>query len=53
VRAAPGEEVRVAALDREVFIELMGESDLLGDELDEVMRARLENIARRQERDDA
>jgi ABC-type lipoprotein export system ATPase subunit len=53
VRATESGEVRVAALDRETFIKLMGESDLFGDVLDEAMRARLENIARQQEGNDA
>jgi ABC-type lipoprotein export system ATPase subunit len=53
VRAASGGDVRVAALDRETFVALVAESGLTDEALDEVMRTRLERLARRQEVDDA
>jgi ABC-type lipoprotein export system ATPase subunit len=48
VCAAPGSPVRVAALDRETFVKLVEQSELTGAALDEVMRARLDTLARRE-----
>ena len=48
VRAAPGTAVRVAALDRETFVQLVEQSELTSAALDEVMRARLDTLARRE-----
>jgi ABC-type lipoprotein export system ATPase subunit len=53
VRAAPDTSVRVAALDRETFTTLIGQSELTGAALDEVMRARLDTLARKKETNDA
>jgi len=53
VRAAAEAPVRVAALDRETFVTLIAESELTGEALDQVMRARLERLARREGVDDA
>jgi len=46
VRAAPDAPVRVAALDRETFVRLIKESAATGEELDEVMQARLDTLTR-------
>jgi ABC-type multidrug transport system ATPase subunit len=46
VRSAPDAPVRVAALDRETFVRLIKESAATGEELDEVMQARLDTLAR-------
>jgi hypothetical protein len=46
VRAAPDGSVRVAALDRETFVRLIKESAATGEELDEVMQARLDTLTR-------
>jgi ABC-type lipoprotein export system ATPase subunit len=53
VRAAPDTPVRVAALDRETFTTLIDQSEVTGDALDEVMRARLETLAGKKEGNDA
>jgi len=44
VRAAPDAPVRVAALGRETFTKLVSESEVTGDTVDEVIRARLDTI---------
>jgi ABC-type lipoprotein export system ATPase subunit len=44
VRAAPDTPVRVAALDRETFTTLVAQSEVTGDAVDEVIRARLDTI---------
>ena len=46
VRAAPDAPVRVAALSREAFVRLIEESAQTGVELDEVMKARLDALAK-------
>jgi ABC-type lipoprotein export system ATPase subunit len=46
VQAAPDAPVRVAALNRETFVRLIQESAATGEELDEVMQARLDTLAR-------
>ena len=53
VRAAPDTPVRVAALDRETFTTLIAQSELTGEALDQVMRARLDTLAHREEASDA
>ena len=51
VRAAPDAPVRVAALDRETFVTIVEQSAQTGQALDEVMRARLDTLARRENGD--
>ncbi|MBN1584723.1 MAG: ATP-binding cassette domain-containing protein [Anaerolineae bacterium] len=51
VRAAPDAPVRVAALDRETFTNLIGQSELTGAAMDEIMRARLDALARKEGND--
>ena len=53
VRAAAEGSVRVAALDRDTFVGLIEQSALTEEALDEVMRARLDTLARSREGPDA
>jgi CRP-like cAMP-binding protein len=48
VRAALDTPVRVAALDRETFVQLVEQSELTGAALDDVMRARLDTLAQQE-----
>jgi ABC-type lipoprotein export system ATPase subunit len=51
VRAAADAPVRVAALDRETFTSLLARSELTGMAVDEIMRERLDRLARQEGKD--